>query len=65
MAFQLLNGLGLEKSGVRQGQHFVQQLRGNDPFGLQAVYAFKNQRQRRDRACEQRPDRPTGRLYDA
>ena len=61
---QLVDHIGGGEVGARDRNHLFEQACGRDPRGAQAGKPFKHQCQRDDGAQKQRPDRPSGGLYD-
>ena len=61
---QLVDDVGRRQVRARHRDHFVEQPRRRDADRAQTRESFDDQRQGGDRADEQRPDRPTGGLYD-
>ena len=61
---ELVHHVGRWQRIARDRHDLVEQGRGNDALAPQADELLDHQRQGHDGARNQRPDRPTGRLYD-
>ena len=61
---KLVDDVGSRKVRARHGDHFIEQPRRRDAGRAQTRESFDDQCQGGNRADEQRPDRPTGGLYD-